>query len=144
MGLFSSYGLKALPWTWLYLSALVFVVEASWYPFKKLILNNVRRKRLSLAVLCTQINWLSAVRNPKKSNYRSWVFSSVFKWWFFWRCCKNECSSLHNDIRNMTQVFVHLALQETYGHCKNLDRTVLQKKKRIKREKKDIQITTNN
>lgn len=32
-----------------------------------------------------------------------------------------------------------------YGHCKNLDRTVLQKKKKKKTEKKkDIQITTNN
>ena len=45
----------------------------------------------------------------------------------------------------MTQVFVHLALQEMYGHCKNLDRTVLQKKKKKKTEKKkDIQITTDN
>ena len=44
----------------------------------------------------------------------------------------------------MTQVFVHLALQEMYGHCKNLDRTVLQKKNGKKWKKKDIQITTDN
>ena len=31
-----------------------------------------------------------------------------------------------------------------YGHCKNLDRTVLQKKKEKNEKKKDIQITTDN